>query len=78
MIAVAIAFFTGPIGRYVGLALALCALAWGAWSMAERSGREIERSRIERAEKGKANAAKNELDRVNGGDRGRVSGFDRD
>lgn len=33
-----IAFLISPIGRYIGLALALCALAWGVVIIIERNG----------------------------------------
>ncbi len=67
--------------RVVVVLAILIGLAVASFAMVHRIASdavEKERARIERMERGRADAAKVELDRVLGGDRRRVSGFDRD
>jgi hypothetical protein len=73
-----IAFFLGPIGRYVGLALILGGIAWGAIHMIERGA--VARSEMQREREARSHerAAKKELDRLLRGDDSGVRGFDRD
>ncbi len=59
-----IAFFLTPIGKYVGLALLLGSLTWGAIHMIERGA--VARSEMQREREARSHeqAAKKELDRV--------------
>ncbi len=73
-----IAFAFGPVGRWfvgIGFAVAFCAMIYGK---GYSDGGDAARASIA-AQQAKAQAgAKQEADRVQGGDRSRVKGFDRD
>lgn len=73
-----VAFAIGPVGRYVVLAGLLTSLVGGVYIKVTTDAADAERARIERQERKNEQAAKRELDRLNSGDRGGVSGFDRD
>ena len=75
---VLIAFFLGPIGRYVGLALLVAAVVGGVLWKARTDGAADAIAKIERKQQEKIDAAKAGADRVLGGDDSRVRGFDRD
>ncbi len=86
MIAVVLSFFAavkaGDLwarATVVGLIFAtvLGVIGWQIHRIKSEAA-EAERSRIERINQEKADAAKRELDRVIGGDTSRVRGFDRD
>jgi type VI protein secretion system component VasK len=86
MIAVALSFFAavkaGDLwarAAIVGLILAglLAFASWQVWRIYDAGG-DARQAKIEQQEKANAQAAKGELDRVNGGDTSRVRGFDRD
>lgn len=72
-----VAFAIGPVGRYVVLAGLLLALCGGTYLKIKSDILAAERARIVEKERAHEAAAKRELDRLNGGDRSGVSGFDR-
>ena len=78
MTAFLIAIFTGPIGRWLAGTLFVLALAASIYAKGRIDGRASLQAKIDAREATAKAAAKVETDRVVGGDRSKVKGFDRD
>jgi hypothetical protein len=73
-----IAFALGPVGRWVAGAVFIVALAASIYAKGRIDGRDAMQAKYEAMNAAAAAGAKKEADRVQGGDRSKVKGFDRD